>query len=186
DAEDLLGGFLDKPDKDSSIFIDEKREMDFSVDMDDEKPEKDRSRDIQEISEKDPSGDIQENQDKDRSRDVQEKPTEEKDRSRDTQVQQASAGSPPPTAAKRNTQMRQTPARPPRQPSHNEEVVSLRRQVQAQEIRVKEMESLLKTYYLDMDLASPRKGRPDNNKEHRVSRLETMVQIGDVLQELSS
>ncbi|KAK3827819.1 MAG: hypothetical protein J3Q66DRAFT_5381 [Benniella sp.] len=189
DAEDLLDGFLDKRDKDSSNFIDEKRETDFSMDMDDEKPEKDRSRDIQETSEKDPSGDIQENQDKDRSRDTQEKPTEEKGRSRDTQVQQASAGSPPPPAAKRNTQVRQTPARPPRQPSHNEEVISLRRQVQAQEIRVREMETLLKTYYLDMDLASPRKGRSDNNdnkKEQRASRLETMVEIGDALQELSS
>jgi len=174
DAEDLLGGFSDKRDKDSSSFIDEKRETDFSMDMDDEKPEKDRrSRDIQETPEKNPSGDIQENQ--------------EKDRSRDTQDQKASAGSPPPPAAKRNTQVRQAPTRPPRQPSQNEEVISLRRQVQAQELRVREMETLLKTYYLDMDLASPRKGRSDvNKKEHRASRLETMVEIGDALQELSS
>ena len=94
------------------------------------------------------SMDMEEKPEKDRSRDTQEKPVE-KDRSRDTQVRQAPIDLPP---------------QPASQPSLNEEMNSFRRQMQAQEMRVREMETLLKTYYLDMDLASPRKGRSDNKR----------------------
>ncbi|KAF9362874.1 hypothetical protein BGX34_005353 [Mortierella sp. NVP85] len=116
------------------------------------------------------SMDMKEKPEKDCSRDTQEKPAE-KDRSRDTQVKQAPTELPPQLAS---------------QPSLNEEMNSFRRQMQAQEMRVREMEALLKTYYLDMDLVGAKKDRSDKRKDQRSSRLETMVEIGDALQELSS